>query len=220
MGNVTERCLRAFEDGQEDVLKLLPKVDQPQTVKDDGNQTLVHFAAWHGWHSVCRTLVEDYHLNPAEKDDHGLTPLHLACRRGHAQVVKYLLAFPTVLLTVNDEDHIGDSALDRTCAYGHLPVVEILVQEPFVKMPTKNLPSAKFSVLSLLSSRIEWSTQFTMRPYFTVFMAGNSAAGKTTLATAIVNLDPISSSSSSRHCGLVSGVKTLTAGICPTQCSG
>ena len=217
MADLRQQCLDAFYIGQEDVTwKLLPKVHQPQTVKDDRNRTLLHFAAWHDWHNLCQILIENYHLNPTEKTKRGATPLHWACLNGSAQVVKYLLTLPALLLTVNDEDVFGWSAFDRACGCGHLPVVEILLTEPSLNLATKHLPVDKFSVLSLLSSRIEWTTQFTLYPYFRVFIAGNSAAGKTTLATAIVNLDHYSS----QHGGWVSEVKTLTAGICPTQCSG
>ena len=136
---------------------------------------------------------------------------------GSATVVSYLLSLPTVLPTINDKDVYGRSALDLACINEHLPVIKLLLRQPSIIMPTNKLWSRNFDVLSLLSDRMEWSTEFDIEPYSRVFMAGNSGAGKTTLTTAILSLDPRSNVS---HDGQVSGVKTLTAGICPTQCSG
>ena len=214
----TLQCLHAFEDGQKEVvMKLLSEVHQPHNVMSDINMTFVHFAARHGWHDTCQTLVENYHLSPTDMTVLGHSPLHFACAYGRAQVVKYLLKLPTVLLSVNDEDRAGMTALNRACVHAHLPVIEMLVRERSVQMPTKHLPSDNFAVVSLLSSRIELNTEFFIGPHFRVFMTGNSAAGKTTLATVMLNLAKIFPS---QQQGLVSGIKTLTAGICPTTCSG
>ena len=219
MADVREQCLRAFIHGDKEVAQqLLARVPDPQTLRESYNRTLVHRAAIHGWHDICQILVEQHHVNPSDKDDHECSPLHCACRNGRAQTVQYLLSLPTVMDTVNDEEHVfGRSALELACGGAHLSVLEVLLREPSVQMPTKRIRSNDFAVLSLLATRIQWSTEFPIQPYSRVFMAGNSAAGKTTLTTALLSLDihsPVS------HDGLVTGVKTLTAGICPTQCSG
>ena len=111
----------------------------------------------------------------------------------------------------------GWSPLEWACRYEDLSVIEVLVSKPSVHMPN-HLPSDKFPVLSLLSRRMSGSTEFPITPYFPVFMAGNTAAGKSTLTKAMLELDPYNHS---RHGGrMVTGVKTLTAGICPSKCSG
>ena len=166
---------------------------------------------------MCRLLVEQYKLCPTAKDDGGWSPLHFACFYDSATVVSYLLSLPTVLPTINDEDVFGESALDRACVWKRLPVIKLLLKEPSIILPTNQLPSDKFSILSLFSKRIEWSTEFDIKPYSHVFMAANSGAGKSTLTSSILTLDP---SSCISHDGQESEVKTLTAGICPTQCSG
>ena len=220
MADVAERCLDAFEWGQkEEALRLLPKVHQPQNVKSSHGFTFIHWAAFRGWHDVCQILVEKYHLNPADKNDDEYTPLHFACMEYEAQVMEYLLSLPTVLLAVNDEDIEGQTALDWACSCPYLPMIEKLVREPSVHMPTEHLPSHNFGVLSLFSSRMEWDTEFPIRPSFRVFMAGNSAAGKTTLTTVMVKLTEFLYTSP-RLDDLVTEVKTLTAGVCPTPCSG
>ena len=85
-----------------------------------------------------------------------------------------LLTLPTVLCIVNGEDDSGGSALDWACVSGCLPVIEMLVRQPAFHTPTKHHSSNKRATLSLLSSRMDWGTQFPIKPYFRVFMAGNS----------------------------------------------
>ena len=105
MGNVSQRCLRAFKDGQEEVArKLLPTVPHPQSLADSDNSSLLHLAAWHGWHDMCRLLVEKYNVCPTDKNVKGWSPLHLACFNCRATVVSYLLSLSTVLPTINDKD--------------------------------------------------------------------------------------------------------------------
>ena len=169
--------------------------------------------------------MESFNLNPSDEADifgYGFMfrPLHLACRYGRVEVVKYLLTLPPVMLTVNEGVGgvgVGWNALDWACWGEHLSVLELLLNEPSVHVPDR-LPCDSISILSLLSRRISWSTEFPVRSYFHVFLAGNTGAGKTTLTTAMLHLTQFSRS---RHGGkMVSGVKPLTAGICPSQCSG
>ena len=102
MEDVTELCLRAFHDShKEDSLGWLAKVWQP-------DQTLIHYAAWHGWQDACQEPVESYHFSPSDKTDIFLVvvcrPLHLACDYGGVEVIKYLLTFSPVLLSVDECD--------------------------------------------------------------------------------------------------------------------
>ena len=212
-----ELCSCAFRYGRkEDARKLLAQVQQP-------HPHCVHWAARNGWHDLCQQLVENYNLSPSDEADilgHGVMfrPLHRACIEGSVEVVKYLLTLPPVMPTVNERDGVGGglSAIEWACDGEHLSVLELLLNEPSVHMPDY-LPSDKFSVLSLLSRRMSWITEFPVMSYFHMFMAGNTAAGKTTLTTAMLQL----THTHSRHGGkMVSGMKTLTAGICPSQCSG
>ena len=219
MADISDQCLSAFCAGdKEDAADLLENVEQPQSIKDDVDATLVHWAAAQGWPDICQTLIDKHHCDPTEKDKQGFSPLHMACYDGRAEVVGYLLGLPTVWPTVNDENVGGMSALDLACGYNHLSVVQMLVKVPSISMPTKErLPSHRFSILSVLSSRMVWTSEFFIPSLFRVFMAGNTGAGKTTLTAAMKTL---TQSSPSGRGGMVSGVKTLTAGICPTHCSG
>ena len=202
---------------------------------------------------MCQRLIETYHLHATEKTDGGARPLHMACSKGHIEVVEYLLTQPTVIDTVNDEgsyivggsiiDDVrgGGSALWLACDNDHLPVVEELLKLPNIHMPTDRLLSKKFAILSILSVKIELSAEFPVSPHFPLFMTGNSGAGKSTLTAVMLkltshiflssrdgciysdmggcNFSDIDGCFCSKDGCLVSGVKLLTAGICPATCS-
>ena len=207
MADLRERCWHALREGhKEDALRLLSKIDHP-------DPHFVDYAAKHGWQDVCRQLVENYNLISSDQI-HWYRPLHLACEYGRVEVVKYLLTLPPVMRTVNQRVGYDGSAIELACRGGHLSVIKVLVSEPSVHMPN-DLPSDKFAILSLLSRIRCGSTEFPIRPYFPVFMAGNSATGKTTLTKAVLLLTEYSS-----PMRMVTDVKTLTAGICPSKCSG
>ena len=216
MADQRERCLRAFRNGdKENALRLLSTVEQPEPV-------LVNWSAYWGWPDVCRQLVENYKLSPSDMAHIGggcfmHRPLLLACGYDRVEVVKYLLTLPQIMLTVTEGEYgggVGWSALEWACRDEHLSIIEVLVSEPSVHMPNY-LPSDKFTVLSLLSRRMSVSTEFPITAYFPVFMAGNTAAGKTTLTKAL-----LTKYSHSRHGGeMVTDVENLTAGICPSKCS-
>ena len=61
-------------------------------------------------------------LSLSERDDHGCTPLHIACARGNIEVVKLLLD-----LGANFEwkDYNGTTCLHYACAYGQVDVVKM-----------------------------------------------------------------------------------------------
>ena len=53
MADVSQQCLRAFNDGEEEMArKLLPTVPHPQSQADSNSMTLLHLAAAHGWHDM------------------------------------------------------------------------------------------------------------------------------------------------------------------------
>ena len=57
-------------------------------------------------------------------DKHGVTPLHIACRVGHAHIVKLLLDNRA---DINRRNYPGRSALHMAATCGQLPVVELLL---------------------------------------------------------------------------------------------
>ena len=218
MADIEEKCLDAFQyDEKEVALELLSEVHQPQNVKSDHKWTLLHYAAKYGWGDICQALIQNHGLDPTDKTDLGYSTFHVACLYGKPEVVEYMLTLDAMLSIVNDEDNHGRSALYMACTKKHLQVIKMLLKEDSIITPTKRLPSDNFDVLLLLSSKMDWNTEFCINPYFRVFMAGNSAAGKTTLTNVMQKLTVLGPA---RQHDPVTEVKALTAGVYPTQCSG
>ena len=65
----------------------------PRRVRNDKQQTLLHFACQLNHSNVLdmiRTLIEIYHCNPLLRDQHLLTAYHYACLSGNVIVLSYL----------------------------------------------------------------------------------------------------------------------------------
>ena len=74
-----------------EVLRLLSQVRNPADVRD-WDKALLHYSCRHGWLDVTRKLVEQYHCDPESRGGwNGDTPLHVACRAGHVDIVRYTL---------------------------------------------------------------------------------------------------------------------------------
>ena len=88
---VADQCFDAFNYGRkEEALRLLKKINDPRTVKDSSNFTLLHCAAFHGWLDVVKELINVHRFDPNCKDDSGNTPLSKARSNGKRSVVDYL----------------------------------------------------------------------------------------------------------------------------------
>lgn len=85
----------------------------------------LHFAAANGQVDCCRLLA--LHLRKAKLDarsESGLTPLHLACRRGHSSVTELLL---DAGVEMNRQDNLGRTALYHAATKGHVRCVSKLL---------------------------------------------------------------------------------------------
>ena len=230
MEDARKMVVRAFHKrDKEAVLKLLPELCQPQSVRDEDNilkPTLVHLAVRKGWNDVCRVLVERYSCDPSTTDDFNQSPLHWACHSGRLSVVRFLMSLETVQRSINAQDGFGNTPLHVACDRTHLSVIEALLLEPSTIITLKNnsgrtpiecLTKFSYAILSLFASKgMDWKTELSVRPYFSVFMLGNSGAGKSSLTAVLAEL---TRRKPSQH-GKVSGIKSFTAGISPTRCSG
>ena len=88
---VADECFEAFNYGiKEEALRLLKKINDPRTVKDSSNFTILHCAAYHGWLAVVKELINEHHFDPDCTDDDGNTPLSKARGNGKDHVVDYL----------------------------------------------------------------------------------------------------------------------------------
>ena len=230
MFGVRKECLDAFYyRDKEKALKLLPQLRNPETIRDsrEGCQgfTLVHHAAYNGWADVCKLLVDEHKCDPTTVDDDGWSPLHAACAFGTKAAVKYLLSLPSVLRRINDKNDNGETPLHFACRGGDFATIEIFLETNSVNFTEENnegltpiemLRNYRNLMFIRLANKINWSTQLLVKSFFNVFLVGNSAAGKSTLAAVLLEL---TRATPTQH-GRISNVKELTAGVVPTQCDG
>ena len=224
MPSTKKECLTAFKKGhKEKAENLLRQLEHPSEVKTEYDVTLLHYAAQWGWADTCEELIDHFDLSAIVEDHWEHKPLHHASMYGSAKVVSYLLTLDavsgteTVPGTLNDEDVHGHTALRLAEIYHYPEVVDLLAGAPPVLMLSEYLSTNNVAILSMLSRRINPNIQFTIKPCFRVFMAGNHASGKTSLKTVMLNLAEFRPF---RHRDLGYGVKTLTAAGCPAPCSG
>ena len=129
---ITCTLLDACREGNVvEVQRLLPKVRNPADVRDEScrNKTLLHYSCYHGWLGVTKKLVEQYSCDPESKEKGGDTPLDVACRGGHVDIVRYLVSERGCNATRNNFNSRGDSSLHVACHAGRVEVVKYLVSE-------------------------------------------------------------------------------------------
>ena len=94
-------------------------------VKGQDGYTAFHFSCRYGHADIVRTLVK-HEANVNARTDSCDTPLTLAARYGHNNVVHALLSDSQCLFDVKGKD--GYTALHFSCRYGHADIVRTLVK--------------------------------------------------------------------------------------------
>ena len=109
-----KQLLSAFypPGGKKKVLSLLPVVRDPAGIRDNINQTLLHYAAHYGWTDVSRLLVEQYQVDPHCRDSNGWTALHYASEFNHLDIVQYLVT--SVCCDPLTENNVGFTPLSKS----------------------------------------------------------------------------------------------------------
>lgn len=100
----------------------------PETIKKTTHNysTAVHAAASGGHSENLRTLVYYGDANPAAPDVNGITPLHLALKRGRNDTAKLLIQYPGTLFT---SPYRGDSVVNMTKDDDIKKIIEVKEQE-------------------------------------------------------------------------------------------
>ena len=81
--------------------------------------------------------ISDGELNPHDSLINGLTPLHIACIQGNANVVKFILDFG---VNVDSESKIGRTPLDEALFYKHFTcVIELMKKQVRMTKQDRNL---------------------------------------------------------------------------------
>lgn len=87
--------------------------------------SLLHFVVWKGWDAhVAHLITLGWDVNAVDNSVSRWTPLHEACRAGHADICTRLLSAGARLDVV---DSMGDSPLHVACRTGSLRVVHVLL---------------------------------------------------------------------------------------------
>ncbi|KAM0267418.1 hypothetical protein ACHAPA_005961 [Fusarium lateritium] len=95
---------------------------QPPPVRDPGD--LLLDAAWNGDTQACSDALRS--ASPSTRDQHGLTPLHLAAERDHLAIAMLLLDNKA---PINARANGGRTALHLAARYGSAALVEYLVDD-------------------------------------------------------------------------------------------
>ena len=93
--------------------------------KGQNGYTALHYSCSNGHVDIVRTLV-DHKVNVNARTDSGDTPLTLAAKNKHDNVVHALLSDSQCLMGAKGQD--GYTALQYSCRYGHVDAVRTLVK--------------------------------------------------------------------------------------------
>ena len=92
--------------------------------KDQDGYNALHYSCRYGHVDIVWTLIK-HKANVNARTDSDSTPLTLAARHGHDNVVHALLSDSQCLVDAKDQD--GSTALHYSCRYGHVDIVWTLI---------------------------------------------------------------------------------------------
>lgn len=75
---------------------------------------------------ICKILLDNCPDTHEGDREYGVTPLWLACKYGHLDLVKFLIKKG---VCVNQRNNNGETPLYIACYYGHLDVVKFLIHK-------------------------------------------------------------------------------------------
>ena len=113
----------------------------------------MHLAAQHGFLDIVKELmlviIEPEHKNPAAYD--GLTPLHLAARNNHQDVLEYILEF---VVDKNPKDMRGITPLHLASLNNHEKIVKCLLNYANELNPQDSKGLTPLNLTRLLNGRM------------------------------------------------------------------
>ena len=71
--------------------------------------------------------MEQFYCGPESRDNNGGTPLHVACHKGHVDIVRYVVSEQGCSTVCQNKN--GDTPLHVACYKGHVDIVRYLVSE-------------------------------------------------------------------------------------------
>ena len=195
----------------------------PNTPSNNGALPL-HIACHNGHLNAAKYLITEQKCDPNSRG--GLdkwTPLHYASQGGHMNIIQYLIT------ELGCDQSIVD-LFDRTILYlasyyGHTHIVQWLLHSGKVNIMAKDYlwrtcvdiaghKKNRFELMKLFQPIIKSMNTFPLHTISKTVLTGNSAAGKTTLAT-VIN-ERAKSHFNRLRFGNAEQVVTHTAGIVPS----
>ena len=194
----------------------------PNAPSNDGALPL-HIACLNGHLNVAKYLITEQKCDPNSRDSTDLTILHYASKGGHMNIIQYLIT------ELGCDQSIVD-LFDRTILYlasyyGHTHIVQWLLHSGKVNIMAKDYlwrtcvdiaghKKNRFELMKLFQPIIKSMNTFPLHTISKTVLTGNSAAGKTTLAT-VIN-ERAKSHFNRLRFGNAEQVVTHTAGIVPS----
>ncbi|XP_010038674.2 protein ACCELERATED CELL DEATH 6 [Eucalyptus grandis] len=94
-------------------------------LKDDGQGTPLHLAAYINYCDGIKFLLEEFTSSAVEYDRDGYFPIHVACKEGHVQAIKELLRhWPNPMELINQH---GQNILHVCAKYGSIQAVKYIL---------------------------------------------------------------------------------------------
>lgn len=118
----------AVEHGLDDVVETLMALDIDLGAKagDCGDYTALHFAAEFGRDKITTRLLDELPNLVHQRTQNKRTALHLAVVKGHATIVRQLLA--TDLELVDNEEFVSGGVLEFAVNYGREEIITMLLE--------------------------------------------------------------------------------------------
>lgn len=193
---------------------------------DSRGEAPIHYACVSGDISVVRYLVNDHHCDLTAVSNSARTPLHCACLYGRTNVARYLFAEHSCDLTCQTDTK--QTPLHLACRRGHTSTVQFLLSSGKVNPKCTDIwertpldyATGNTNCYKLLRLFETFSHcilhDFPVHSFTKVILTGNSGAGKSCLAQAIIHIASRSTTGTvdkvtSRHVK----VESFTAGIIP-----
>ena len=95
-------------------------------IRDTEGRTAAFLAAEAGHHGLL-VLLQRHGAELHIPDHQGVSPLHIACRRGHAKVVRYLLSLDVRRLQ-EVEDNNAETPFYTACFEGNIEIVKMIIE--------------------------------------------------------------------------------------------
>ena len=120
----------------EDVVKYLKDlVEDQNTEQDIPGTSSIHIAASEGDITTLESVMsalDEFNINI--QDGLGQTPLMIACKNGHKEVVKLLLSSPNLDINMEDDEDLSKTALLIACYNGYEAIVEMLLSHEYIQV--------------------------------------------------------------------------------------